>query len=93
MSNPADLPPLPKNHLDHPENWATGGEPATAKQKGFVDVLAHDHAELLPAEGLDIDHMGKSEASAVIDHLKNGKPLEDKVRSFPQPSVLLLSSC
>lgn len=76
MADPTNLPPLPANHLDHPENWATGGDSATDKQKGFVKVLEKQHPELVPDEGLHTDSMGKSEASEVIDKLKSGKPIE-----------------
>ena len=62
-TNPAD-----DAHLDHPENWATGGEPATGKQKGFLKVLEKQ-------KGVEVDgaveSMGKSEASEKIDELKN----------------------
>jgi hypothetical protein len=73
MADPASLPPLPKNHLDHPENWATGTEPATEKQKGFIKVLEGQHPDAVPEGGIDVAEIGKSEASAVIDKLKNGK--------------------
>lgn len=73
MANPSTLPPLPKNHLDHPENWATGTEPATDKQKGFIKVLEGQHPEAAPEEGLDLNGLGKSEASEVIDKLKKGE--------------------
>jgi hypothetical protein len=72
MADPSNLPPLPKNHLDHPENWTTGSDPATDKQKGFIKVLEGQHAALVPEGGLDTDGMGKSEASEVIEKLKNG---------------------
>jgi hypothetical protein len=53
-------------HLDHPENWATGDEPATSKQKGYVAVLEKK-------AGVNVANkatMGKSEASEVIEELK-----------------------
>lgn len=53
-------------HLDHPENWATGDEPATEKQKGFLAVLEKKAGE--PVENME--GLGKSEASAKIDELK-----------------------
>ncbi|CAD6564427.1 MAG: hypothetical protein TREMPRED_004983 [Tremellales sp. Tagirdzhanova-0007] len=76
MADPSSLPPLPADHLNHPESWATGGDPATEKQKGFVKVLEAQHPDLLPENGLKVADMGKSEASAVIDQLKSGKKLE-----------------
>jgi hypothetical protein len=72
-ADPAALPQLPKDHLDHPEQWVTGAEPATEKQKGFIRVLEGKNEELVPPQGLDVEPMGKSEASEVIDKLKNGK--------------------
>lgn len=77
------LPPLPKDHLDHPEQWATGAEPATDKQKGYVEVLQKQHPDLVPEGGLDTAVLGKSEASEVIDKLRSGEqvdgPTENKV--------------
>ncbi|KAK8844763.1 hypothetical protein IAR55_006613 [Kwoniella newhampshirensis] len=67
------LPPLPADHLSHPEQWATGADPATSKQKGFIKVLEGQHPESVPEGGLDIDVMGKSEASEVIEKLKSGQ--------------------
>lgn len=74
-ANPADLPPLPANHLNHPENWVTGGDPATTKQKAFIETLESQHPDLVPQEGLSVESMGKTEASEVIDSLKSGKPV------------------
>ncbi|ORY26482.1 hypothetical protein BCR39DRAFT_540908 [Naematelia encephala] len=73
MADPSSLPPLPKDHLDHPENWATGADPATDKQKGFIKVLEDKNPGLVPSDGLDVVNMGKSEASEVIEKLKNGE--------------------
>ena len=73
MADPTDLPPLPADHLDHPESWATGAAPATEKQKGFVKVLEKQHPDLVPSGGLKAEDMGKSEASEVIGSLKSGR--------------------
>ncbi|WRT63217.1 uncharacterized protein IL334_000120 [Kwoniella shivajii] len=73
MADPNSLPPLPKDHLDHPEQWATGAEPATGKQKGFIAVLENKNPGLIPEEGLDKDALGKSEASEIIDSLIKGE--------------------
>ena len=54
-------------HLDHPENWTTGGDPATDKQKGFLKVLEKQKG--VPVG--DLGGIGKSEASEKIDELKN----------------------
>ncbi|WVR03046.1 hypothetical protein IAU60_000035 [Kwoniella sp. DSM 27419] len=72
-ANGATLPPLPADHLDHPEQWATGGDPATDKQKGFIAVLEGKNPGLVPEGGLDKELMGKSEASEVIEKLKAGQ--------------------
>lgn len=68
-----NLPPLPADHLSHPENWATGGEPATESQKGFIKVLEGKNPSLVPSEGLDVEGLSKSEGSEVIEKLKNGQ--------------------
>ncbi|OCF35024.1 hypothetical protein I316_03064 [Kwoniella heveanensis BCC8398] len=67
------LPPLPKDHLDHPEQWATGADPATQKQKGFIAVLEDKNPGLVPSEGIDKEGLDKSEASEIIEKLKNGE--------------------
>nr|XP_031862046.1 uncharacterized protein CI109_002459 [Kwoniella shandongensis]KAA5529118.1 hypothetical protein CI109_002459 [Kwoniella shandongensis] len=80
------LPPLPADHLSHPEQWATGADPATSKQKGFIKVLEGQHPESVPEEGLNVEGMGKSEASEVIEKLKSGQKLdgqEDEILNKP----------
>ncbi|KAI5450654.1 hypothetical protein NCC49_002912 [Naganishia albida] len=54
------------DYLEHPEQWTTGGEPATQKQRGFLHVLAKQHGQTED----DIDNLSKSEASEKIDELK-----------------------
>ena len=73
VSESGPLPPLPKDHVDHPENWVTGDMPATDKQLGFISVLEKQHPELVPDGGLDKEAMDKSEACEVINDLKSGK--------------------
>ncbi|WVQ64314.1 uncharacterized protein L199_002476 [Kwoniella botswanensis] len=75
MSDPSSttLPPLPSDHLDHPEQWTTGSEPATEKQKGFIAVLEKQNPGLVPDEGIAKGDLGKSEASEIIDSLKKGE--------------------
>ena len=63
----AETVPGDEAHLDHPENWTTGGEPATDKQKGFLKVLEKQKG----VEVGDVSSIGKSEASEKIDELKN----------------------
>lgn len=53
-------------HLDHPENWTTGDEPATEKQKGYVAVLEKKAGKPVS----DKEGLGKSEASEIIEKLK-----------------------
>jgi hypothetical protein len=60
---------LPENHLQHPESWATGGDPATGKQQAVVASLEKQHDVDL---GIDEGQLGKSEASELIDKLKQG---------------------
>jgi len=92
MADPASLPPLPKNHLDHPENWATGTEPATDKQKGFIKVLEGQHPDAVPEGGIDVADIGKSEASEVIDKLKNGQKVTSTGGQDPKKVSLCASS-
>ena len=73
MADPANLPPLPKDHLSHPENWVTGDAPATDKQQAFVKSLQSQHPDAVPEGGLDVENLGKSEASEVIEKLKSGE--------------------
>ncbi|ORX35079.1 hypothetical protein BD324DRAFT_633833 [Kockovaella imperatae] len=77
-ADPASLPPLPTDHLSHPDQWATGAEPATDKQKGFIKVLEKQHPENVPEGGVDVEIMQKGEASEVIQKLKEGQSLGDE---------------
>jgi len=61
-----DTNPSDPSHLDHPENWATGGDPATSKQIGYIKVLEKQKGVSAPVS----DNLGKSEASEVIEDLK-----------------------
>ncbi|WWC57599.1 uncharacterized protein I303_100131 [Kwoniella dejecticola CBS 10117] len=84
MADPNSLPPLPADHLDHPEQWATGSEPATEKQKGFIAVLEKQHPELVEdGDGIEKGELGKSEASEIIDSLKKG----EKPKTHQDPSA------
>ncbi|RKR73287.1 DUF3072 domain-containing protein [Frondihabitans australicus] len=47
-----------------PEDWVTGDEPITAAQKSYLDTLAREAGEELPAE------MTKAEASEHIERLQ-----------------------
>ncbi|KAK5122150.1 hypothetical protein LTR85_004396 [Meristemomyces frigidus] len=70
------------SQLDKPQQWATGGDAPTEKQKAFLETLAKD-------KGVDVDpsNINKGDASAKIDELKNmntanpgataGEPIRD----------------
>lgn len=75
-ANGAPLPPLPADHLQHPEQWTTGGESATDSQKGFIKVLEDKNPALVPEGGIDVEGLSKSEGCEVIDALKSGKKVE-----------------
>ncbi|MBB6625798.1 DUF3072 domain-containing protein [Nocardioides sp. KIGAM211] len=47
-----------------PQDWVTGDEPMTGAQKSYLDTLARDHGETLPAS------LTKAEASEHIDRLQ-----------------------
>ena len=47
-----------------PEDWVTGDEPMTAAQRSYLDTLAREAGEELPAD------LNKAEASKHIDRLQ-----------------------
>ena len=47
-----------------PEEWVTGDEPMTAAQRSYLDTLAREAGEELPAD------LSKGEASNHIDRLQ-----------------------
>ena len=47
-----------------PSDWVTGGEPATGAQKSYLDTLARQAGEQIPAD------ITKAEASEHIDRLQ-----------------------
>lgn len=47
-----------------PEQWVTGDEPMTGAQKSYLDTLAHEAGEELPAD------LTKAQASEHIDRLQ-----------------------
>lgn len=47
-----------------PEQWATGDEPMTEAQKSYLDTLAREAGEQIPAD------LTKAEASQHIDRLQ-----------------------
>ena len=52
--------------IQEPKTWATGDEPATEKQMGYIAVMAKTAGEEVPSE----KGVGKSEASQKIEELK-----------------------
>lgn len=46
------------------EQWTTGGEPATGPQRSYLQTLAREAGEEIPAE------LTKAEASEMIDRLQ-----------------------
>lgn len=67
--NPTNDDTIPGDgqHIDHPQNWATGDQPATDKQKGYLKVLEKQKG----ASVGNVESLGKSEASDKIDKLQN----------------------
>lgn len=58
--------PEPGSGLDRdPDDWATGEEPMTAAQRSYLDTLAREAGEELPAD------LTKAEASKHIDRLQD----------------------
>lgn len=51
-----------------PDDWVTGDEPMTEAQKSYLDTLAREAGEELPAT------LTKAEASEHIDRLQKGNP-------------------
>ena len=49
-----------------PKTWATGGDPATDKQKNFLSTLASEKGV-----DLDVNEVDKGTASSKIEELKN----------------------
>lgn len=57
--------PEPGSGIDRdPDEWATGDEPMTAAQRSYLDTLAREAGEELPAD------LTKAEASKHIDRLQ-----------------------
>ncbi|KAL8807438.1 MAG: hypothetical protein Q9200_004669 [Gallowayella weberi] len=70
------------SQLNNPSQWATGADPPTDKQKGFISTLASSKNV-----SVDPSSLNKSEASAKINELKDaqtqnpdasaGEPIQD----------------
>ena len=57
--------PLQRNAEKDPDQWVTGDEPMTGPQESYLQTLAREAGEEVPA---DLD---KAEASKKIDELKS----------------------
>jgi len=51
-----------------PEDWVTGGEPATASQLSYLSTLAQDSGAEVP------EQLSKADASKLIDELQDRSP-------------------
>lgn len=58
-----------------PSDWVSGAEPMTGAQKSYLDTLARDAGEELPAD------LTKAQASEHIDRLRGKAGLDDAPRS------------
>ena len=65
-TEPATDNPVEKD----PSDWVSGGDPMTEAQKSYLDTLAKQAGEELPAT------MSKAEASQHIDRLRSANGLE-----------------
>ena len=53
-----------QNPEKDPDDWGTGDEPMTAPQRSYLDTLAREAGEEIPAD------ISKAEASEQIDRLQ-----------------------
>jgi hypothetical protein len=51
-----------------PDDWKTGDEPMTPSQRSYLDTLATETGETVPAD------LTKAEASKMIDELRQRSP-------------------
>ena len=65
--------PSPTNAEKDPDDWVTGDEPMTGAQRSYLDTLAREAGETLPAD------LTKAEASEHIDRLqqRTGRGADD----------------
>ncbi|GIF15584.1 DUF3072 domain-containing protein [Actinoplanes teichomyceticus] len=63
MADPKNAAP-DGNRVKDPEDWTTGGEPATGAQESYLHTLATEAHEEVP------DGLTKAEASQRIDELQ-----------------------
>jgi len=60
----ADSPEAGDSAVKDPSDWVTGDEPMTASQRSYLDTLAREAGEEIPA------NITKAEASEHIDRLQ-----------------------
>lgn len=65
------------NAIKDPSDWVTGDEPATGAQKSYLDTLAREAGEEIPAD------ISKAQASEHIDRLQaaTGRGASDSASS------------
>jgi hypothetical protein len=54
----------PSNTIKDPDDWTTGGEPATGAQESYLHTLASEAHEEVPED------LSKADASRMIDELQ-----------------------
>lgn len=59
--------PTSRGQIKDPDEWVTGDQPMTDAQRGYLDNLAKQAGEQLPA------NLTKAEASEQIDRLQSGR--------------------
>ena len=59
------------NTQKDPDDWVTGDEPMTGAQRSYLDTLARESGEELPAD------LTKAQASEHIDRLRSALNLTD----------------
>lgn len=64
----ASTPQQPEGLERDPSDWVTGDEPMTAAQRSYLDTLAKESGEQLPAD------LTKAQASEHIDRLQGKSP-------------------
>ncbi|HEX8004768.1 MAG TPA: DUF3072 domain-containing protein [Mycobacteriales bacterium] len=64
MTEQPPQPPQPAEDVPDPATWRTGDEPPTARQQAYLETLARDAGEEVPAD------LTKAEASETIDRLR-----------------------
>ncbi len=60
----ASVPGRPEGAIKDPDDWVTGDEPMTDSQRSYLDTLAKQAGEQLPAD------LTKAQASEHIDRLQ-----------------------